>query len=72
MIIYIILKSLFSLTISCSAQDSKKEKMMCPFVRILHTILHVLLCVVVSICDGHVTIDHWIGWNSWRIVCVPS
>lgn len=39
---------------------------------LLLTILHVLLCVVVSICHGHVTIDHWVGWDSWRVVCVPS
>lgn len=39
---------------------------------ILLTILHVLLCVVVSICHGHVTIDHWVSRDSWRVICVPS
>lgn len=36
------------------------------------TILHVLLCVVVSVSHSHVPIDDWILGNSWRIIWVPS
>lgn len=36
------------------------------------TILHVFLCVVVSVTHGQVTVDHWVRRDSRRLVCVAS
>lgn len=36
------------------------------------TILHVFLCVVVTIGHGHIAVDHWVGWDSRGVVSVPG